>query len=155
MSADGKPPGSLAPHQIAAIQHSFGGSLKVPVEIKQMQGSIHSDEHGVSSTTPLAPHQVAAIQHSFGGNLRIPIDIEKWRASGNITNEDEVTSTTGPDVYKRNNIVNSKPFWRPGAYPVSGQSSGLSRTSSHDDLTSVTSRPSTCSRRTSTPRNKS
>ena len=137
MSADGKPRGPLAPHQIAALQHSFGGNLKVPVEVEQLQEIINSDEHGVSSTTPLAPHQAAAIQHSFGGNLRIPIDIEKWRENGNISNENEVTSTTGPEVYKRNNIVNSKAFWRPGAYPVSGPGSGLSRTSSHDDLTSV------------------
>ena len=136
MSADGKP-GPLAPHQIAAIQHSFGGNLKVPVEVGQMQGTVNSDEHGVSSTTSLAPHQAAAIQHSFGGNLRIPIDIEKWRENGIINNEDEVTSTTGPDVYKRNNSGNSKAFWRPGAYPVSGPGSGLSRTSSHEDLTSV------------------
>ena len=71
--------------------------------------------------------------------MKIPIDVEKWRKCGNGINEDIVSSTTGNESSKRNSnaFLDANVFWRPGAYPVSVQSSGLSRGSSRDDLTSV------------------
>ena len=72
---DKKQSAPLAPHQIAALKHSFGGNMKIPDDIEGFtENVIASDEHGVSSSTPLASHKIAALKHSFGGNVKCGIN---------------------------------------------------------------------------------
>ena len=131
----------MAPHQIAALKHSFGGNMKIPDNAEQFtENIVDCDEHGVSSSTPLAPHQIAALKHSFGGHFRFDAnDIDQWKENSKTEDDNEVSSTTGHRLNKENIAIspNSKGYWKPGAYPVSGPCSGLSRESSRDDLTSV------------------
>ena len=140
VSEDKKQSAPLAPHQIAALKHSFGGNMKIPDDIDGFtENVIASDEHGVSSSTPLASHKIAALKHSFGGNVKCGINMNECKNNSNAERENEVSSTTGPGLHSENIEFSpySKGYWRPGAYPVSGPSSGLSRESSRDDLTSV------------------
>ena len=92
-----------------------------------------------TTSVPLAPHQVAALEHSFGGNMKKPLAFERWRENGNSVIDECDTLNVGYDTSKRvsSDFANTNMYWKPGAYPVSGPSSGLSRASSKDDLTSV------------------
>ena len=66
----------LAPHQIAALKHSFGGNMKIPDNVEQFpENAVDSDEYGVSSSTPLAPHHIAALKYSFGGHSKNGINL--------------------------------------------------------------------------------
>ena len=60
-------------------------------------------------------------------DLKYPVDVQQWRDTGFGAYRYGVADTLYPG------------FWRPayGGYPVSGPSSGLSRESSRDDLTSM------------------
>ena len=130
----------LAPHQIAALKHSFGGNMKIPDNVEQFpENAVDSDEYGVSSSTPLAPHHIAALKYSFGGHSKNGGNIDGWKRNSKLDNDNEVSSTTNHDMQKGNIAIspNSKSYWRAGAFPVSGHSSVLSRESSRDDLTSI------------------
>ena len=95
-----------------------------------------------SQVTPLAPHQAAAMQHSFGINPSRPSNhsvdlaaVQQWRETGNITGT-EINTNFGMAGIPR---LEAGGLWKGagGGYPISGRSSGLSRESSRDDLTSM------------------
>lgn len=81
-------------------------------------GQLHPFNQDLGAPAPL---------QSFG-DARFPIDVQQWRETG-----------FGAYRFNPDCLYPGNGFWRPayGGYPVSGPSSGLSRESSRDDLTSM------------------